>query len=156
MDLLTEMLTNYKGTLLIVSHDRDFLDQTVNKIIHFEGLGKISIFMGGYSDFLKKEEEKKSNNIKKSKNTSKKNEVTKIKNKLSFKFKYELENLPKEIEDIQLRINKINSELKNSNLYLNDIDRFNEITKDMRELKESLLIKEDRCLNLLEMEEKIA
>ena len=37
MDLLTEMLTNYKGTLLIVSHDRDFLDQTVNKIIYFEG-----------------------------------------------------------------------------------------------------------------------
>ena len=40
MDLLTEMLTNYKGTLLIVSHDRDFLDQTVNKIIHFKGDGK--------------------------------------------------------------------------------------------------------------------
>ena len=52
MDLLTEMLTNYKGTLLIVSHDRDFLDQTVNKILHFDGNGNISIFMGGYSDFL--------------------------------------------------------------------------------------------------------
>ena len=59
MDLLTEMLTNYKGTLLIVSHDRDFLDQTVNKIIYFKGGGKISIFMGGYSDFLKSKEEEK-------------------------------------------------------------------------------------------------
>ena len=52
MDLLTEMLSNYKGTLLIVSHDRDFLDQTVNKIMHFEGDGKVSMFLGGYSDFL--------------------------------------------------------------------------------------------------------
>ena len=40
------MLSNYKGTLLIVSHDRDFLDQTVNKIMHFEGDGKVSMFLG--------------------------------------------------------------------------------------------------------------
>ena len=52
MDLLTEMLSSYKGTLLIVSHDRDFLDQTVNKILSFDGDGKISTFLGGYSDFL--------------------------------------------------------------------------------------------------------
>ena len=56
MDLLTKMLSNYKGTLLIVSHDRDFLDQTVNKIFHFEGNGKISLFLGGYSDFIKHQE----------------------------------------------------------------------------------------------------
>ena len=155
MDLLTEMLTNYKGTLLIVSHDRDFLDQTVNKIIHFEGFGKISIFMGGYSDFLKKEEERKANNINPVKNISKKIESKKTKNKLSFKFKYELENLPKEIEDLQLQINDINHELKNSNLYLKNIDRFNEITKSISDLKESLISKENRWIALLEMEENI-
>ena len=47
------MLSNYKGTLLIVSHDRDFLDQTVNKILHFDTNGNVSLFLGGYSDFLK-------------------------------------------------------------------------------------------------------
>ena len=51
LDLLTEMLSNYKGTLLIVSHDRDFLDQTVNKILHFNTNGNVSLFLG-YSDFL--------------------------------------------------------------------------------------------------------
>ena len=155
MDLLTEMLTNYKGTLLIVSHDRDFLDQTVNKIVHFEGGGKISIFMGGYSDFLKNEEDKKSININSAKTLPKKTEVKKSNNKLSFKFKYELKNLPTEIEVIQLRINDINNELKNSNLYLKNIDRFNKITKEISDLKESLILKEDRWISLLEMEEKI-
>ena len=155
MDLLTEMLTSYKGTLLIVSHDRDFLDQTVNKIIYFEGLGKISIFMGGYSDFLKHHQEKKSNNINSAKNIQKKIDVKKTKSKLSFKFKYELENLPKKIEDLQLKIGIINNELKNSNLYLKDTERFYEITKEMSDLKESLIIKEERWLNLSEMEEKL-
>jgi len=155
MDLLTDMLTNYKGTLLIVSHDRDFLDQTVNKIIYFEGSGKISVFMGGYSDFLKNQENKNEPKSFANKKDIKKNNTDNIKNKLSFKFKYELENLPKDIEDIQLKINHINNELKNSNLYLDDIERFNNITKEISDLKESLLVKEDRWLNLLEMEQKI-
>ncbi len=155
MDLLTEMLINYKGTLLIVSHDRDFLDQTVNKIIYFEESGKISIFMGGYSDFLKSQENKNEPKSFTNKKDIKKNNIENIKNKLSFKFKYELENLPKDIEDIQLKIDYINNELKNSNLYLDDMERFNYITKEIADLKESLLVKEGRWLNLLEMEEKI-
>ena len=155
MDLLTEMLTSYKGTLLIVSHDRDFLDQTVNKILYFNGKGKLSIFMGGYSDFLKSQGNKKELKSFINKKDVIKKTTENIKNKLSFKFKYELENLPKDIEDIQLKINHINDELKNSNLYLDDVERFNSITKEIVDLKESLLVKEDRWLNLLEMEEKI-
>ena len=155
MDLLTEMLTSYKGTLLIVSHDRDFLDQTVNKIIYFKGSGKISIFMGGYSDFLKYQKEDNLLAINKIKKNPKKNEVKKTKNKLSFKYKFELQNLPNEIEDIQLKINNINNELKDSNLYLEDISRFNEITEEMGLLKELLNAKENRWINLLEMEEKL-
>ena len=155
MDLLTEMLTNYKGTLLIVSHDRDFLDQTVNKIIHFEGMGKISIFRGGYSDFLKSQQDiakiKKNLKPKKNKNTVNQN----IKKKLSFKFQYELDNIPNEINDIQFKITEIQNELKDSNLYLDNIERFNKITEEMSELKKFLKIKEDKWLELLEMEQII-
>ncbi|HBR69296.1 MAG TPA: ABC transporter family protein, partial [Rhodospirillaceae bacterium] len=50
--MLEEILSQYKGTLLIVSHDRDFLDQTVTKILAFEGNGKIESCIGGYSDYL--------------------------------------------------------------------------------------------------------
>ena len=154
MDLLTEMLSNYSGTLLIVSHDRDFLDQTVNKILYFDEKGQVSIFLGGYSDFLKSQQnEKIIKSISKKKNNYK---VVSSKNnkKLSFKYKYELENLPKEIEDLENKINDITKELKNSNLYLSDANRFNEITNEMVELKKILSIKEERWLFLLEMEEK--
>ena len=154
MDLLTEMLSNYSGTLLIVSHDRDFLDQTVNKILYFDEKGQVSIFLGGYSDFLKSQQnEKIIKSISKKKNNYK---VVSSKNnkKLSFKYKYELENLPKEIEDIENKIDDITKELKNSNLYLSDANRFNEITNEMVELKKILSIKEERWLFLLEMEEK--
>ena len=154
MDLLTEMLSNYSGTLLIVSHDRDFLDQTVNKILYFDEKGQVSIFLGGYSDFLKNQQnEKIIKSISKKKNNYK---VVSSKNnkKLSFKYKYELENLPKEIEDLENKINDITKELKNSNLYLSDANRFNEITNEMVELKKILSIKEERWLFLLEMEEK--
>ena len=154
MDLLTEMLSNYTGTLLIVSHDRDFLDQTVNKILYFDEKGQVSIFLGGYSDFLKSQQnEKIIKSISKKKNNYK---VVSSKNnkKLSFKYKYELENLPKEIEDLENKIDDITKELKNSNLYLSDANRFNEITNEMLELKKTLSIKEERWLFLLEMEEK--
>ncbi|MDC0191828.1 ABC-F family ATP-binding cassette domain-containing protein [Alphaproteobacteria bacterium] len=154
MDLLTEMLSNYSGTLLIVSHDRDFLDQTVNKILYFDEKGQASIFLGGYSDFLKSQQnEKIIKSISKKKNNYK---VVSSKNnkKLSFKYKYELENLPKEIEDLENKIDDITKELKNSNLYLSDANRFNEITNEMLELKKILSIKEERWLFLSEMEEK--
>ena len=52
LDMLEEILINYEGTLLLVSHDRDFLDQTVTKVLAFEGDGKIEECIGGYSDYL--------------------------------------------------------------------------------------------------------
>ena len=154
MDLLTEMLTNYKGTLLIVSHDRDFLDQTVNKILHFSSEGKISLFLGGYSDYLKKEDEEKKLSEKKIKKVKIKNEIKKPKNKLSFKFKYELDNMPKEIDELQSKITTINIELKNSNLYIQNSERFNLITEEMVILKKFLETKENRWFELLKMQEE--
>ncbi|MDA9749117.1 ATP-binding cassette domain-containing protein, partial [Pelagibacteraceae bacterium] len=69
LDMLTEMLSKYRGTLLIVSHDRDFLDQTVNKILYFDINGKVTLFLGGYSDFLKSQNKTNSDrSIKKIKN----------------------------------------------------------------------------------------
>ena len=153
MDLLTEMLSNYKGTLLIVSHDRDFLDQTVNKILYFEGEGKASLFLGGYSDFLNhqsirlqtKLQKKKSSHLIKQKKID----------KLSFKFKYELDNIPSEIVKLEKEIFSIKNELKDSNLYINKPVRFEEITNLLVDLEKDFEIKEARWLELLEMEEAI-
>ena len=153
MDLLTEMISNYKGTLLIVSHDRDFLDQTVNKIMYFEGDGNVSMFLGGYSDFLNHESnQKEANEQKKNKPNLKKEKSS---DKLSFKFKYELENLPKEAKKIEEEILLIKNELKDNNLYISNPDRFEEITKNLIVLEQELEKKETRWLELLEMEEAI-
>ncbi|PPR53492.1 MAG: ABC transporter ATP-binding protein uup, partial [Alphaproteobacteria bacterium MarineAlpha5_Bin2] len=154
MDLLTEMLTNYKGTLLIVSHDRDFLDQTVNKILHFGGNGNISIFMGGYSDFLNHQEDKIIPKAKLLKKVEEKKSIEKIKSKLSFKYQYELEQLPNEIDNFQKKILEINNELKDTNLYLDNYDKFTSITKELTTLKDQLYQKEERWLKLLELQEK--
>ena len=151
MDLLTEMLSNYKGTLLIVSHDRDFLDQTVNKILYFEGKGKASLFLGGYSDFLNyqtQDKEIKSKKLNQLIQKQNKNE------KLSFKFKYELEHMPIETEELGIKIKKIKNELKDNNLYINDPERFEEITTQLSIL-ENDFVKNKMVRELLEMEEAI-
>ena len=153
MDLLTEMLANYKGTLLIVSHDRDFLDQTVNKIMYFEEGGKVSMFLGGYSDFLNHQSNQKQVNQEKKKILrSKKN---KSNDKLSFKFKFELENIPIEIAEIEEEISLIKNELKDNNLYISNPNRFEEITNKLIILEQEYEKKEARWLELLEMEEVI-
>tara|TARA_Y100000996_G_C22418123_1_gene600218 strand:- start:481 stop:936 length:456 start_codon:yes stop_codon:yes gene_type:complete len=147
------MLSNYKGTLLIVSHDRDFLDQTVNKILYFEGNGKISFYFGGYSDFLNNKKEITNSTIKTKKILDKKK--SKPKNKLSYKYKYELESIPKEITNLQEKIIKMKNELKDSNLYLNDNDRFNFIVNELSKMETDLENKESRWLELMEIEEEI-
>ena len=153
MDLLTEMLANYKGTLLIVSHDRDFLDQTVNKIMYFEEGGKVSMFLGGYSDFLNHQSNQKQVNQEKKKILRSKE--NKSNDKLSFKFKFELENIPNEIAEIEEEISLIKNELKDNNLYISNPNRFEEITNKLIILEQEYEKKEARWLELLEMEEAI-
>jgi len=151
MDLLTEMLSNYQGTLLIVSHDRDFLDQTVNKILYFEGDGKTSMFLGGYSDFLNHQSSQEEiKNIKKKLPDTKKQNNN---DRLSFKFKYELDNIPNETAKLEEKISLIKNELKDNNLYINNPERFEEITKELIILEKNFETKEFRWLELLEMEE---
>jgi ATP-binding cassette subfamily F protein uup len=90
--------------------------------------------------------------------TVKKKEVTnKVKkiDKLSFKFKFELEIIPQEIKSIEEEISSIKNELKDSNLYISNSDRFEEITEKLSFLEADLIKKEARWLELLEMEEAI-
>ena len=155
LDLLTEMLSNYNGTLLIVSHDRDFLDQTVNKILYFKDDGNVEIFFGGYSDFLKIQNQQ-IHKTKEIKNPNSKNKITNLsKSKLSYKFQFELEKLPKEIKIIQIELEDIKNEMKDSNLYLENYDRYQEITNKMEELNTKLNVKENRWYELLKMEEDL-
>ena len=155
LDLLTEMLSNYNGTLLIVSHDRDFLDQTVNKILHFKEDGNVSLFFGGYSDFLKSENQQVAKNKETKKSYSENNKVKSSKAKLSYKFQYELEQLPNQIKNIQQELEDIKNELKDTNLYLENYERYQEITSKMEVLNSDLNTKENRWYELIKMEEDL-
>ena len=155
LDLLTEMLSNYNGTLLIVSHDRDFLDQTVNKILHFKEDGNVSLFFGGYSDFLKSENQQVAKNKETKKSHSENNKVKNSKAKLSYKFQYELEQLPNQIKNIQQELEDIKNELKDTNLYLENYERYQEITSKMEVLNSDLNTKENRWYELIKIEEDL-
>ena len=86
--------------------------------------------------------------------TIKYNRNEKIKSKLSFKYQYELEQLPNEIDNFQKKILEINNELKDTNLYLDNYDKFTSITKELTTLKDQLYQKEERWLKLLDLQEK--
>ena len=158
LDMLGEILMNYQGTLLLVSHDRDFLDQIVTKILSFEGDGVIEECIGGYSDYIisklsknnqntKNKEEKHKNNIFKEKIEF---EEPQIKNKLTFKLEFELKNLPSKIKSIEEQINLFNKKLSDPGFYKKDTDSFIEMTEKLELAKEDLEYYETRWLELEE------
>ena len=158
LDMLGEILISYKGTLLLVSHDRDFLDQTVTKILSFEGDGVVEETIGGYSDYLSFKNSKLTQNSK-NKNEEKNSKFkviaqsgeNKNNKKLTYKLEFELNSLPSKIKNLENDINDFNEKLSDPNLYLNEPDIFFEITKKLEKSKEDLEYFENRWLELEEI-----
>ena len=152
LDLLEEILINYKGTLIIVSHDRDFLDQTVTRILAFQGDGKVIDCIGGYSDYLKlkKNSFKNKNLIKHDLNKGKKDNQSKISNnnKLTYKLEHELSIIPSEIKKLETIISQMNNILSDADLYTKNIDKFLESSKTLEMSKKKLDELETRWLEL--------
>ena len=157
LDMLKEILIGYEGTLLLVSHDRDFLDQTVTKIISFEGNGNFEVCIGGYSDYLsqigskkkKKTSGQTSVDFQKSRSDSDHASLQKTK-RLTYKLKYELENLPIKIKKIEKDIQILSMKLSDSNFYKNDKESFLETSKELEKAKADLDFYETRWLELEE------
>ena len=152
LDLLEEILINYKGTLIIVSHDRDFLDQTVTRILAFQGDGKVIDCIGGYSDYLKlkKTSFKNKSLIKHDLNKVKKDNQSKISNnnKLTYKLEHELSIIPSEIQKLETIISQMNNILSDADLYTKNIDKFLESSKTLEMSKKKLDELETRWLEL--------
>ena len=152
LDLLEEILINYKGTLIIVSHDRDFLDQTVTRILAFQGDGKVVDCIGGYSDYLKlkKNSFKNKNLIKHDLNKHQKDNQSKISNnnKLTYKLEHELSIIPSEIKKLETIISQMNNILSDADLYTKNIDKFLESSKTLEMSKKKLDELETRWLEL--------
>lgn len=150
LDLLQEVLDDYEGTILIVSHDRDFMDKVATSLIYMRGDGTVYEHVGSYSELLKKLKGlPPKNNVRKT--ASKDEPKTREKNKtqkLSFKEQYLLNNLPKEIEKIGEENKAIEVALGNANLYTDDPQKFDELTKKLAENKAKLEEMENQWLEV--------
>ena len=154
LDMLEDILCQYQGTLIVVSHDRDFLDQTVTKILAFEGNGKVESCVGGYSDYLNKKRTGTKKKEDKKKTADKKNissESNKQNTKLTYKLEHELKEIPKLIEKLEKSIQSYLKELENPDLYTEDPVMFHDITKSLAEKQKELEKLEDRWLEIEEM-----
>lgn len=160
LDMLEEILMQYKGTLIVVSHDRDFLDQTVTKTLAFEGNGKIISCVGGYSDYLEKKKQfdtpiEKTEPTKK-KITSQPVAEKKPTVKLSYKLERELNQLPDKIKSVEIVIHALNDKLSDGDFYNRDPESFHETVKNLQEAQTKLERYETRWLELEEMKETTA
>ena len=159
LDMLEEILSEYEGTLFIVSHDRDFLDQTVSKILAFEGDAVVEGYIGGYSDYLEKRTQLEQPKISVVAPAAKKPEPVKEKietaaKKLSYKLEYEYENLPKKIEKLEAEIGELADSLNDPNLYSQDPGGFQKFAKRLADAREELEAAEMRWLVLDELKKE--
>jgi ATP-binding cassette subfamily F protein uup len=154
LDMLEEILANYKGTLLVVSHDRDFLDKTVNKIIAFKGEGEVEYHIGGYTDYANdvKEEKEKAKIKANTKINKDENNNNKKPEKLTYKLQYELDNLPKNIEKLNDELNILNEQFCDPEFFEN-IELRDKSLKRSKDISEELEELENRWLELEEMKE---
>ena len=149
IDLLQEVVADYDGTILIVSHDRDFIDSTVTSVLAFEEDGKIQTFVGGYSDYLKKRKSYvREKTVKKFKKTAHKPKNN-TKDRLTFKEKYLLQTLPEEIEALQVTISSIEQKLSNMALFREQPETYQKLAKELEDLREQ---HEQKDLSWLELE----
>lgn len=161
LDLLQDVLSDYDGTLLLVSHDRDFLDRLVTSTIAMEGNGDVREYPGGYSDYARQRKNRidAPNKKKEPKEQKKKEEREKQQSKpkqLSYKHKYALENLPGEIEELNKRIEALENKLAEPDLYSQDPDLFNKCTEDLEKYASQLAEKEDEWLELEMLKEELS
>ena len=156
LDLVESILSGYNGTLVVVSHNRDFLDKLVNKILFFKGNGEVVLFNGGYHDFLNNKDllindSDDSLKIDHKAEKYKKNSSKVIKKKLTFKLQYELNNLPKQIDLLKEQIDHFEKILEAPDLYKKDYDLFLTSSEKLGSLQLELETKEQRWLELMEL-----
>jgi len=163
LDLLEEMLADYPGTLIVVSHDRDFLDRVATSILVSEGNGEWLEYAGGYSDMIaqrgqgvdarkaaERTRDEKSNTITHSPAAS-----VQGKRKLSFKEKHALETLPQRMEALGRDIEKLRVVLADPALYTKDRPRFDKASELLARAEADLVASEEQWLALEMLREEV-
>jgi len=157
LDLLQDMLGDYDGTLILVSHDRDFLDRIVTSSLVLEGDGKVTEYPGGYQDYIRQRSSRKAEEaaVTAAKKSSRAAAPQQRIAKLSFKHQHALENIPKEIETLENSITKYQKKLAETGFYSQDPDGFHKINTALEQAQLDLAAKEEAWLELEMLREEI-
>lgn len=166
LDLLQEMLDDYEGTLLLVSHDRDFLDRVVTSSIVMEGDGTAVEYAGGYSDYITqrklsraepaKEDKSAAKQTKKSTGTSSSTPAKpKSSSKLSYKDQREYDNLPGSMAKLEAEIKTLEDALSDSTLFTKDPTGFQKKVDRLDAARSELEASEERWLELEMLREEL-
>lgn len=161
LDLLQEVLDDYEGTILIVSHDRDFLDRVVTSVIYMKGDGSVYEHAGSYSELLELLSQKtnaaKVSAKKAEPKKTAKTEVSPVRKtaKLSYKQQRLLEVLPDEIAALETTIADCEQELADPDLYSQNSARFNELSQKLIELRSQIEEKENQWLEIQMLKEEL-
>jgi len=162
LDLLQEMISAYDGTVILVSHDRDFLDRTVTAVFNAEGEGRWVEYAGGYSDMRAQQkgqgyraDHANRASITKSTTDGQGKRKSSVGKRLSYKHQFRLEKLPKEMESFGLAIAEIEDQLTQPDLYSKDPKRFNQLAAKLKEAKDSLKKAEEEWLGLEAIREEL-
>jgi ABC transport system ATP-binding/permease protein len=159
LDVLEDVLADYKGTVLLISHDRDFLDRVVTSVIVPEGDGGWTEYAGGYKDMLAqrgadlkarlmREKQTATAAAGGSSNDKASSDKSAQRRRLSFKDKHALESLPGEIAKLEAKQKTLSAMLDEPDLYTRDRKRFSAISDDLTEVQGALAKAEERWLEL--------
>ncbi|AWM86643.1 ABC-F family ATP-binding cassette domain-containing protein [Microvirga sp. 17 mud 1-3] len=162
LDLLQEMITDYSGTVILVSHDRDFLDRTVSSVLVSEGDGRWIEYAGGYSDMVAQRGEgvqartvEKDAKPRAEKPAPTAQAASAPKRKLSFNEQHDLKTLPKRMEEMEAKIAKVQEILADPDLYSRDPTRFQKAMDTLTALQSELGAAEERWLELEMLREEL-
>ncbi len=150
LELLEEMLSDYKGTLLLISHDRAFMDNVVTSTWVFDGKGNIDEYIGGYQDYLQQRPDQtvvdQKSDVKKAvaKAEAAAAAPTAKKVKLSYKDQRALEQLPGEIEALEQEQTELAEKLADGSWFVTDANAATKASQRLAEIDEELLEKLER------------
>ncbi|MDE2436271.1 MAG: ATP-binding cassette domain-containing protein [Sphingomonadales bacterium] len=158
LDLLQEVIADYDGTVLIVSHDRDFLDRTVTVTLGLDGSGKVDVIAGGYADWEKQRAKRivkspTSVRVERSRDIDAPPPLQQKKTKLSYKDQRDYDLLPGRIEELLAQIARDEDTLHDPALYARDPAKFAALTTAIDAARAEKDAAEERWLELAELVE---
>ncbi len=146
LTVLEQALAKYDGTVLLVSHDRAFMDRVVSKVLAFEGEGKVIPIEGGWTDYtVWKSKQKSPESLKKETKTVKtESKQTKKQTKLSYKEQRELDELPGRIEELESEKGEVEARFCDPNYFTADAEGFQKDQKRLADIESELAISYER------------